>query len=206
MDQLLCLEITWLDGYPLSQTIYTSLHIDRLLSPDKVRKDSFYLGSQPPTTTTEADAPTHKVLHAYCVALVKCCQLALYLIQSQNFYEEEDFVTQLFGRELLPEVGSIAAEELLGRAIEWIDQCNLADEIQRALMARCRFRLALLQTLGDDARQWDSILDWLGAIRESHSVAKPVPLAFSEKIQRQLATSTPPRPMIQVSSIGLTHR
>ena len=33
MDQLMCLEIAWLDGYPLSQTVFTSLHIDRLLNP-----------------------------------------------------------------------------------------------------------------------------------------------------------------------------
>ncbi|KAK1029558.1 N-alpha-acetyltransferase, non-catalitic subunit, partial [Friedmanniomyces endolithicus] len=34
MDELLRLTAVWHDGYPLSQTSFTSLHVDRLLSPD----------------------------------------------------------------------------------------------------------------------------------------------------------------------------
>lgn len=203
MDQLLCLEVSWLDGYPLSQTIYTSLHIDRLLSPDKVHKDTFYFGSKPPPLLTERDALVHKVLRAYCIALIKSCQLILYLIQSQNFYEEEDFVTHLFGRELLPEVGSIAAKNRLAEAISWISESSLPESVRYALTARCRFRLALLQTLGEDARRWEGLIEYIGTITESHGAAKSCPAAFSEKVQRQLATSTPPRLMIQVSRLEI---
>lgn len=200
MDKLLCLEIIWLDGYPLSQTIYTSLHIDRLLSPDKVHKDSFYTGRQIPPTSSNEDFLVHDILRAYCIALVKCCQLALHLVQSQNFYEEEDFVTHLFGRELLPEVGSLAAENLLVETIDGISAMSISEDLRLALTSRCRLRLTLLQNLSDDIKDWEGLKHCLQLVNESHSFAKPCPAAFSEKVQRKLATSTPPRPMIEVSN------
>ncbi|CAN9297862.1 unnamed protein product [Alternaria alternata] len=33
MDQLLCYEMAWHTGYPLSQTLFTSVYIDKLLWP-----------------------------------------------------------------------------------------------------------------------------------------------------------------------------
>lgn len=56
MDQLLSLEITWHDGYPLSQTVYTSLHIDRLLSPDNRAPYTFDYGKKP---TSAASTVSH---------------------------------------------------------------------------------------------------------------------------------------------------
>ena len=93
MDELLCLEIAWHEGYPLSQTIFTSLHVDRLLSPDNRPPYTFPYGDSPGPNLTVQHRLAHKVLRAYCVALVKSIQASLLIIQSQNFYEEEDFVT-----------------------------------------------------------------------------------------------------------------
>ena len=134
MDQLICLEIIWHDGYPLSQTLYTSLHVDRLLSPDNKYPYTFQYGDD------ASDTLVDRVLRSYCIALIKCCQLSLHTIQSQNFYEEEDFVTHLFGRELLPAMGTQPACELLSESISYVNDCNISEGLQKALLTRLQFR------------------------------------------------------------------
>ena len=193
MDQLLCLEATWHDGYPLSQTVFTSLHVDRLLSPDQDGSYTFHGNAPSPHPLV------HKLLRSYCIALIKCCQLALHLIQSQNFYEEEDFVTHLFGRELLPNLGTDAAMKLLNDAMDWLAVSTLPDQLCEALVHHLQFRQGLLQTLADERNQWQHLIHKMESIRANHALAEPIPAAFSEKVQRQLATSTPPRPMLQIS-------
>ena len=56
-----------------------------------------------------------------------------------------------------------------------------------------------LHSLADDADHWESLMKNLERINFGHDLGTPTPNAFSEKVQRQLATSTPPRPMIQLS-------
>ena len=204
IDQLLCLEVTWLDGYPLAQTLYTSLHIDRLLSPDKVHESSLFVEGEPCVPETASEKLVHGVLCPYCVALIKCCQLTLHLVQSQTYWEEEDFVTHLFGRELLPKTGSIAAANELAVAIDMLFDWDLPDELRQALIARLRFRTDLMQALSEDARMWDTVRSHIEDIATSHALARAVPEAFSEKVQRRLATSTPPRPMIEVGIAAMS--
>lgn len=70
-------------GYPLSQTLFTSIHIDRLLWPDpKTLKDAVFVrgGSYPLTLS-------HQVLRAYCALLIKTCDLVLAMVTSQHYYE-----------------------------------------------------------------------------------------------------------------------
>lgn len=198
MDQLLCLESTWHDGYPLSQTLFTSLHIDSLLAPDG------------PIDWTKGDDLVTSVLRPYCEGVIKCCQFALNKIQSQTFFEEEDFVTHLFGRDLLPglDVNSIGVNVF--EAVEWTQDDELfSDEVQGALTARLRFRQRFLESLMGETETfeerniWEDMKEELDIIKETHSLSRSTPEAFSEKIQRQLATSTPPRPMLHVSIMCL---
>ena len=197
MDQLLCLESTWLEGYPLSQTVFTSLHVDSLLSPDG------------PIVWTQKDDVVNAVLRPYCEGVIKCCYYALQAIQSQNFYEEEDFVTHLFGRELLPALSHDAALESLNGAVEWVRAGYLPENNTEALISRLHFRIHYFQALGIDRTEtswhytrdcWDEVLEHIRCIKDTHGLSKAIPEAFSEKIQHQLATSTPPRPMLQVST------
>ena len=50
MDQLLCYEMAWHTGYPLSQTLFTSVYIDKLLWPEpkggfvSIEQSQFYRG------------------------------------------------------------------------------------------------------------------------------------------------------------------
>ncbi|KXL51369.1 hypothetical protein M433DRAFT_73094 [Acidomyces richmondensis BFW] len=199
LDQIMCLEIAWHEGYPLSQTVFTSLHIDHLLSPENGMPYKFIIDATEDVSSGVQHHLTHNVLRACCIAVVKCCQFVLFAVQSQHFYEEEDFVTHLFGRELMPYFGSNDALKLLDHAIDWINSSGLSHDVQEALSQRLLFRRTLLATLSEDENNWSHLPLILEALNRTHRVARPLPEAFSEKVQRKLATSTPPRPMLQLS-------
>ncbi|RMY26747.1 hypothetical protein D0866_10645 [Hortaea werneckii] len=206
MDELLCLEIAWHEGYPLSQTVFTSLHVDRLLSPDNRPPYTFPYGDSPGSNLTLQQHLVHKVLRAYCVALVKSIQASLLIIQSQNFYEEEDFVTHLFGRDLLEKIQPGQAAEALEDALKCVMSAHLPSEISDALESRLWFRRSYLAVLLAETDEWSGLTAQLEKANQSHSLVKPIPEAFSEKVQRQLATSTPPRPQLQMSWQGAVER
>lgn len=73
-------------GHPLSQTLFTSIYLDKLLWPvPKVFEQAqFYRGQG----TTEEDLPlVNLVLRAYCLALVKCCDFVNARVTSEYFFE-----------------------------------------------------------------------------------------------------------------------
>jgi hypothetical protein len=200
LDQLSCLEIAWLEGYPLSQTVFTSLHLDRLLSSDNRYPYNLVYGEQADLSTNEA-CLTHVVIKAYCVALTKCCAQVLVTVQSQNFYDEEDFVTHLFGQELLLRMSEEEAKVILDDAIRWVVNSNLAPDVKQALEVRLQGRkLYMLSALGEE-NLWAALIGFTEdhMTEESHALAEAVPEAFTEKVQRHLATSTPPRPMLELT-------
>lgn len=200
LDQLLCLEMAWLEGYPLSQTVFTSLHMDRLLSPDNRYPYNLLYGEQADLSTNEA-CLTHVVVKAYCVALAKCCAQVLVTVQSQNFYDEEDFVTHLFGQELLPRMGEDDAKAILDDAIRWVVNSNLSQDVKHALEVRLQGRkLFMLSAFGEE-NLWAHLVGFTedNMTEASHALAEAVPEAFTDKVQRHLATSTPPRPMLELT-------
>ena len=200
LDHLLCLEIAWHDGYPLSQTLFTSVHLDRLLSPDNRYPYTLTYGSGDHTAVGAKQTLTHTVLRAYCIAVAKCCHMVVELIKSQNFYEEEDFVTHLFGRELLPRLEWRDADQALNDALNWLHHAVAIDSnVKAAIELRLRFRRSLLQSIYGEAKDWDGLGNTIERMNASHSLGMPTPAAFTEKVQRELATSTPPRPMLEVS-------
>lgn len=201
IDQLMCLEIEWLEGYPLSQTVFTSLHVARLLEPGN-REERFREGDEHKKGGRNGldEVLTHEVLRAYCVALIKCLELSMQVIQSQTYYEEEDFVTHLFGRELLPKTTVDDSMVMLIDANQCLEDARaLSPALHTALKKRLLLREHMLQALGGSAMHWELMLSLLDDIHTSHNLAVAIPAAFSSKVQRQLATSTPPRPMLNVS-------
>lgn len=100
MDQLLCHEVledlqvlcksgadlyqmAWHMGSPLSQSLFTSVYIDKLLWPEpRVLTDAqFFPGG-------DDDAPLlQRILRAYCLGLVKCCDFVHKQISSEHCYE-----------------------------------------------------------------------------------------------------------------------
>ena len=208
MDQLMCLEIAWLDGYPLSQTVFTSLHIDRLLNSKYHDQSPAAFKSKILSQEYQSELGlVRRALLIYCIGAVQCCHLALKLIQSQNFYEEEDLVTHLFGRELLPEITAEEAnDELQWMRTEYGEQ-DFREDVHGAILQRLDFRQDYLRLLSgqnvDEAIPefsvyWPDLLRQVDNIRHNHKFSTPYPSAFSDKVQRQLATSTPPRPMLDM--------
>jgi hypothetical protein len=125
MDELLKLEAMFLLGYPLSQNVFTSLHVFRLISPT----NSYPYNLEQPHTKDDPkqDECTHLVLNilrAYCIGVIKSVQLMLQLIQSHVSFEEEDTVTYLFGLELLPRLEVREAVTLVADSINWVDESS----------------------------------------------------------------------------------
>lgn len=70
-----------------------------------------------------------------------------------------------------------------------------------ALRMRLDLRQQYLLSFGGiaDGTTWQSMKSFLKLVNLNHSTARPIPEAFSPKVQRRLATSTPPRPMLELS-------
>lgn len=199
MDELLRLEILFHNGYPLSQTIFTSLHIDRLIEPDN--RGSTLCNEKltgHASSLKQGKGLVHVVLQAYCLAVIKSCELALNAVQSQVYYEEEDFTTALFGRELCPKVTVDHAMNSLVQAMDWIDDSKLEKQLKHALKHRLVVREQLLYALGEPvngpSHNWVRLKRQIQRLQEKDmQLGIPAPATFSDKVQRKLATSTPPR-------------
>jgi hypothetical protein len=98
---------------------------------------------------------------------------------------------------------------LLDQATAWLAEQNDIDQkLKNAIRCRLVFRHEFLSALDQDldvletrsTEKFDSCISQLGPLTESVSLGKPVPEAFSLKIQRKLASTVPPRPMVQITS------
>lgn len=84
---------------------------------------------------------------------------------------------------------------------------DISAEIKQALLQRLKMRVAFLTTvLAVDERvapiiksAWEVLSNTLPSIRDSHELGKPVPESFSVKLQRKLASTVPPRPIVETS-------
>jgi hypothetical protein len=121
MDQLLCYEMAWHTGYPLSQTLFTSLYIDKLLWPEPkvLEQAQFYRGeiedAKRPGTLLE-------VLRAYCLAVVKGCDYVIAKVTARDYFEEEDFCTHTYHRVLFVQVPVDVFERELDAALEMMEE------------------------------------------------------------------------------------
>lgn len=79
-------------GHPLSQTLFTSIYLDRLLWPvvRSLEKAKFFRGDDSETASPEVDDDNQLVnivLRAYCIALVKACDLVHARVSAEYYYE-----------------------------------------------------------------------------------------------------------------------
>lgn len=132
---------------------------------------------------------------------------------SEHYYEEEDFSTSNFNRDLsLFGTGGKLLVELLEDAIRVVKASSVdykgvgfADEISQALIARLELRQLLVEAFDpetiamDKAPIYKKSKELLQKVDESHSLGIAIPVAFSERVQRYLASNTPPRPMMKTS-------
>jgi type I site-specific restriction endonuclease len=223
--------MAWHMGHPLSQTLFTSVYLDKLLWPVPTTIDEarFYRLERQISVNAEEQCPlTHLVLRAFCLALVKACDLVHARVTAEYYYEvgptcslscgtslsdavqEEDFVAQLYNRSLLTEFDIESLQKIISQAVAWLRKQNAAMDVnvKQALIDRLEFRKHFLTALDQDVdvvqtRQkgpFVSCMALVAPIEKSMSLGKPVPEAFSLKIQRRLASTVPPRPMVTISS------
>ncbi|KAL4959099.1 N-alpha-acetyltransferase 35, NatC auxiliary subunit [Aspergillus stella-maris] len=208
MDELLCHEMAWHMGHPLSQTLFTSIYLDKLLWPTPQNYDDAHFGRGEYVNEKTLPELVHLVLRAYCLGLVKCCDLVHARVVSEFYYEEEDFSSQLYNRSLLSHLEHQPLLDLLSRAISWIDERDGLDAtVKNAIKSRLKFRQDFFLALQQDVlivqtrsvEKFESCLTILPALKESNQMSRPVPESFSWKIQRKLASTVPPRPMVRIS-------
>ncbi|KAK2000226.1 Mak10 subunit [Colletotrichum falcatum] len=207
IDQLLCHEMSWHVGYPLSQTLFTSVYVESILMPKPATIDDAHFirdaNGTPPS-------PMHTVLRAYCLGLLKTCGNVNERIKNEHFYEEEDFVTNTYNRVLLDDFSVESVREILKEASFVLRQLSdsVSQDIIDALHTRLLFRYTLLAAIDytqyrtdpDRIRSpWKEANDMLPRIKTTHALGNPVSEAFSAKLQRKLASTMPPRPIVEIS-------
>lgn len=133
------------------------------------------------------------------------CTLTSMLISAQ----EEDFVTHLYHRKLLSNFEVNDIERLLEDALVWLRQPEglCTEGFQAALSNRIEFRKAFLSVMKlenprdgpSQIHSWKKCLEVLPSLLETKDLGVAVDTSFSTKIQRRLANTVPPRPIVQIS-------
>ncbi|KAI5862267.1 Mak10-domain-containing protein [Durotheca rogersii] len=208
IDQLLCLEMAWHLGYPLSQNLFTSVYVEALMNPlpTHVEEADFMRDS----LDHENQPKLLFVLRAYCLGLLKACYHVNELVKDELYYEEEDFVTNTYDRHLLVGIPDESINNALQKARNDLRSINhVSKDVATALDLRLELRLAFLRAIDlstlrkahpDSLKMpWIEMKGLLEHIKRQHPLGKPVPEAFSTKLQRRLASTMPPRPIVQPS-------
>ncbi|KAL8670100.1 MAG: hypothetical protein Q9168_005345 [Polycauliona sp. 1 TL-2023] len=205
MDQILRHEMAWHMGHPLSQSLFTSYHIDRLLWPEP---KSLQEASFDRRESGTGNRMLHVVFRAYCLALIKCCDHVHTRIRAEHYYEEEDFVSNLYNRELLSNIETDRIQLLLHEAIRFTEQQpNLDKALRHAILVRLTLRRHLLKAMELDLnldkdnriQLWKDCGDLLPGIHQTQRLGTLVREAFSVKLQRKLTSNVPPRPMVDTT-------
>lgn len=78
--------MAWHLGYPLSQTLLTSVYIEAMLVPEptRIEEADFIRNHQGDSTTRD---PMFVVLRAYCLGLLKVCWYVHERIKFEHYYE-----------------------------------------------------------------------------------------------------------------------
>ena len=77
--------MAWHMGHPLSQTIFISLYIDKLLNSGKPNPEDIRFGI---LTDVSYDEPLNlRILRAYCLGLIMTCSHINNRVKSEHFYE-----------------------------------------------------------------------------------------------------------------------
>ncbi len=76
--------MAWHMGYPLAQSLFTSLYIERLLWPEpKTLVQARFNRHE----SLDEDSLLHRVLRAFCLGLIKTCDYVHRSATSEHYYE-----------------------------------------------------------------------------------------------------------------------
>jgi hypothetical protein len=77
--------MAWHLGYPLSQTLFTSVYIENMLqSAPATIQDADFIKDRAPDTPQD---PMHGALRAYCLGVIKSCYYVNERIKYEHSYE-----------------------------------------------------------------------------------------------------------------------
>lgn len=117
-------------------------------------------------------------------------------------------MSHLYNRQLLSGFDTNEIESLLENAITYVnDRKDLGNgELQSALVSRLYFRKYFLNSVRGDldlkeAKEpypWERCIDLLPTISNTSRYGTQVNMSFSSKIQRSLASTIPPRPIVEI--------
>ena len=122
--------------------------------------------------------------------------------------KEEDFVLSLYNRNLLTDCDVGEIYELLDKADLFIHSkdTKVSETLRMALATRIDLRRSILSAVAVDGileksrvEHWEACLKTLPQWKETHILGTPVENSFSVKIQRKLASTVPPRPIVDVT-------
>jgi len=125
-------------------------------------------------------------------------------------------VTQLYNRQLLSDFDEGEILKLLAQAMSWLDnqRDSISEETIAALKTRLQFRELFFEAVAVDldiikdrsTERWEQCTMMFPLLTASRTVGKAVEEAFSVKIQRKLASTVPPRPIVKTSfEVALRH-
>lgn len=122
--------------------------------------------------------------------------------------QEEDFVTHTYNRDLFDSVQDSAVISCLKDAQLKLSASGMPSlELTNALCMRLKFRIAFLTAVSSAEQRdmtssreaWDEVVALLSGVSTSHELSRPVTDAFSVKLQRKLASTVPPRPVVTIA-------
>ncbi|KAG0293980.1 hypothetical protein BGZ96_001964 [Linnemannia gamsii] len=212
-DNILIGQMTWLSGHALSQTLFTSCHILRLLEINQEDDDGESSGlhqdpTQPPRDFLVA------VLKSCVLAIAKSCALIWSEMRKGQVYEEEDFMTNKFGVSMFEDIPTASLVAMLDQAEYWMESegqqwikyhCGSdAGEVLKGVMERidyCRSSyMALFQVIAPKCSQYsqagpqlEAMQTHISGLKATHALGTKVEGAFDHTIHRQLVANTPPR-------------
>jgi hypothetical protein len=130
--------------------------------------------------------------------------------------QEEDFVPHTYGLPLFQSVDHSEVVGLLDSALQWLvdHEASLSKELFVALRNRLTLRRLLLDDFAKDGESyhggatsnWTESRALVVEIEKDHDLGKPVPEAWSVSVQRKLASSVPPRPLVETPFSEATAR
>ena len=126
---------------------------------------------------------------------------------SANFTQEEDFVSNLYHRNLLTQFDVAEIHDLINKALNYVSKLtNISITLRDALVIRLELRSYFLSAVqfdeiidGHRVQFWDRCLSLIPALPKTTYLGMRAEASFSIKIQRRLASTVPPRPMVNIN-------
>lgn len=85
--------MSWHMGYPLSQTLFTSMHVEALSMPDPRNIHDAKFSKKDPRVTEKH--PMLEILRAYCLGTLKACGYVNERIKAEHYYEVSKLLSRV---------------------------------------------------------------------------------------------------------------